>query len=121
MDSISNLLEKNTIVIQDEALKSGFTQLPNFIIKDKELSAWARLAYAVLLSYAWQEGSCFPGQQRIADDLGISRQYVSKALKELREHNYIDWKQQGLNKPNIYYILSLQERFNKHVSKRSNR
>lgn len=117
-DSLGNLLQRNTIVVQDEAIKHGFTQLPNFVLRDKELSAWARLAYAVLLSYAWQEGSCFPGQQRMADDLGITVQYLRKALSELKERNYIDWKRQGLTKPNVYYILSLQDRFKNHMDKR---
>src|SRR5260221_173677 len=121
MDSIGDLVEKqrNTIIVQDEALKSGFTQLPNYILRDKTLSAWARLAYAVLLSYAWQEGSCFPGQKRMADDLGCSERYLRAALNELKEHNYIDWKRQGLNKPNIYYILSLQKRWEKHQKKKA--
>lgn len=120
MDSIDRLLS-NTIVVQDEALKHGFAQLPYYILCDKELSAWARLAYAVLLKYAWQEGSCFPGQQRMADDLGISEKTLRNALNELKEYNYIDWKRQGLNKPNVYTILSVQDRWTKHKKKRSNR
>ncbi len=54
MDSIGSILEKNTIVVQDAALKTGFIQLPNFILTDKKLSAYAKLSYALLLSYAWQ-------------------------------------------------------------------
>lgn len=117
MDAIKSLLEQHTIVIDDEALKTGFTQLPNYILRDTTLTPWARLAYAVLLSYAWQEGSCFPGQQRMAEDLGCSERYLRDALKDLRKHNYIDWKQQGLNKTNVYHILSLQDRFKKHFNR----
>ncbi len=117
MDTIKNILEKHTIIIDDEALKTGFTQLPNYILRAKNLSAWARLAYAVLLSYAWQEDSCFPGHQRMAEDLGCSERYLRDALKELKEHHYIDWKQQGLNKTNVYHILSLKDRANKHFNR----
>ena len=60
MEGVKNILEKNTIVVLNEALKQGFTQLPRFVLKDKKLSFGARLTYAVLLSYAWQEDSCFP-------------------------------------------------------------
>lgn len=105
MDTIKGVLEKHTIVVLNEALKRGFTQLPNYVLRDKDLSFGARLAYAVLLSYAWQEDSCFPGQDRMAKDLGCSRQMVSSYLQELKNAKYIDWQRRGLGKTNVYYIL----------------
>lgn len=108
MQKVGEILEKNTIVVLNEALKKGFTQLPNYVLKDKSLSFGARLAYAVLLSYAWQEGSCFPGQDRMGKDLGISRQIVNGYLKELKKAKHITWKRRGLGKTNIYYILDYE-------------
>jgi hypothetical protein len=105
MEPIGNVISKHTIVILNEALKHGFTQLPNYVLRDKRLSFGARLAYAVLLSYAWQEDSCFPGQDKMASDLGASRQAVSSYLRELKKNKYVDWKRRGLGKTNIYYIL----------------
>src|SRR5690348_3693219 len=117
MENLGSILEKHTVVVQDAALKSGFVQLPNFILTDKQLSAYAKLSYALLLSYAWQKDSCFPGQERMANDLGVSRQYLSKALKELQDHNYILVERRGLNKTNVYTILSVQARWDKHKKK----
>ena len=108
IESAKNILQKHTIVVLNETLKHGFAQLPRFILKDKQLSFGARLTYAVLLSYAWQEESCFPGQDRMAKDLGTSERSIRRFLQELKGSNYIDWKQQGLNKPNIYFILDYQ-------------
>ena len=108
MQPIGTILQKHTIVVLNQALKHGFSQLPNFILRDKRLSFGARLTYSVLLSYAWQEDSCFPGQERMAQDLGTTDRSIRKFLNELKDHGYIDWKQQGLNKPNIYYILDYQ-------------
>jgi hypothetical protein len=105
MESVKNILEKNTIVVLNEALKQGFTQLPRYVLKDKKLSFGARLTYAVLLSYAWQEDSCFPGQDKMASDLGVSRQAINGYLTELKANNYISWERRGLGKTNIYYIL----------------
>src|SRR5579862_2006479 len=113
MDSIGSILEKNTVVVQDAALKTGFVQLPNFILKDKQLSAHAKLSYALLLSYAWQEGSCFPGQERMAGDLGVSDRYLRQALKELEDHDYISVERRGLNKTNVYTILDIGKRWEK--------
>src|SRR5687768_17626271 len=94
MEGVKNILEKNTIVVLNEALKQGFTQLPRYILKDKKLSFGARLTYAVLLSYAWQEDSCFPGQDKMASDLGVSRQAINGYLTELKDNNYINWERQ---------------------------
>jgi hypothetical protein len=105
MESAKEILEKHTIVILNGALKHGFTQLPRYVLQDKKLTFGARLTYAVLLSYAWQEDSCFPGQERMSKDLGTTDRSVRRFLGELKDKGYIDWKQQGLGKPNIYYIL----------------
>jgi hypothetical protein len=105
MESAKNILEKHTIVVLNESLKHGFTQLPRYVLKDKRLSFGARLTYAVLLSYAWQEDSCFPGQERMAEDLGVTRKAINSYLSELKEKKYIDWQRRGLGKTNIYYIL----------------
>ncbi len=102
---IKDVLQKHTIVILNEALKHGFTQLPNYVLTDKRLSFGAKLTYAVLLSYAWAKDSCFPGQERIAHDLSTSERSIRRFLVELKDSGFVDWKQQGLNKPNIYYIL----------------
>jgi hypothetical protein len=99
------ILEKHTIVVLNEALKHGFAQIPRYVLCDRKLSFGARLTYAVLLSYAWQEGSCFPGQDRVSVDLGVTRRAVSKYLTELRKFKYINWKRRGMGKTNIYYIL----------------
>ena len=108
MQTVGQVLEKNTIIVENEALRQGFTQIPNYVLRDKRLSFGARLTYTMLLSYAWQEGSCFPGQERIAHDLGISRQSVSKFLQELRRNGLIDWERRGLGKTNVYYILDIE-------------
>jgi hypothetical protein len=105
MDSAKDILEKHTIVVLNEALKHGFAQIPRFILKDKRLTLGARLTYAVLLSYAWQEGSCFPGQDRMGKDLGVTRKAINSYLVELKERKYISWQRRGLGKTNIYYIL----------------
>ncbi len=108
IESAKDILQKHTIVILNEALKHGFTQLPNYVLRDKNLSFGARLTYAVLLSYAWQEDSCFPGQDRMANDLGVTERSIRTFLSELKHREYIDWRQQGLGKTNIYYILEYQ-------------
>ena len=103
---------ERTVVIKDPALRQfegGFTALPNRILKHRDLSLGARMTYGMLLSYAWQKDFCYPAQERIAADLGVSDRSVRTFLAELRDNGLITWKQQGLNKPNIYYLLKLPD------------
>jgi hypothetical protein len=66
--------ERNIILKgADAATRGGFTQVPNFLLKSKTLSAGDKLAFAMLLSYAWQNDHCFPGQKKLADDMGLGR------------------------------------------------
>lgn len=96
------------IVVENEMLRAGFSALPYAVLRDSHLSPGARVAYAVLLMYAWQEGSCFPGQKRMAADMGVSERHLRRFLRELGDRGYISIKRQGLNRPNIYYILDVK-------------
>ncbi len=54
----------------DLATQRGWTGIPNFILESSELSAGAKLTYAMLLKYARELDQCFPGQERPAADRG---------------------------------------------------
>lgn len=95
------------IQILDKTLSKGFTAIPRTILRDPSLSRNAKCLYALLLDYAWQTGSCFPGQQRLCEDLGISENTLRKDLNELKYRKLISWKQRGYSKTNIYYILEI--------------
>jgi hypothetical protein len=97
------------IEIVDENLKQGFAQVPRPVLRAKGLSLKAKAVYVLLLDYAWQSGSCFPGHERLAEDLDVSQDSVQRALQELRLQKLIDWKRRGLNQTNVYYILRLSE------------
>src|SRR5712671_1020475 len=73
----------------DVATAQGFTQVPNFLLKSKKLSAGDKIAFAMLLSYAWQNDFCFPGQVRLADDMGLDERTVRRHLKALESHNLL--------------------------------
>lgn len=64
-----NLLLKGA----DIATHRGWTGVPNFILESKEISVGAKLTYAMLLKYAREMDECFPGQDRLAKDMGNGR------------------------------------------------
>lgn len=66
----------------------GFTpyaQVPRWIARSgKHLSLGAKSLYGAIMSYADNQTKfAFPGQQRLADDLGVSIRSVSTYIKEL--------------------------------------
>jgi len=101
--------QRDVIHIVDDNLRKGFAQVPRPVLKAKGLSVKAKLVYVLLLDYAWRDDSCFPGQPTMAADLDVSVDSVQRALQELKGYQLVDWKQQGLNRPNVYYILRLSD------------
>jgi len=92
------------IIGADLATRYGFTQVPNFMLVTKEISVGAKLAYAMLLKYAWTDDACFPGQQKLADDMGAGERSVRTYLKELEDAGYLEVKQRGLGRTNLYRL-----------------
>lgn len=96
------------IIIEDTSpfATGGFTQVPNFVLKCDGISHGAKVVYAMLLSYAWQNGFCFPGQEKLARDIGTSRQTANKFIQELAKAELIHIKRRGLGKSNVYILRS---------------
>ena len=96
-------LERNIEIIgADPVTRHGFTQVPNFILTNKELTVGAKLAYAMLLKYAWDDDACFPGQLKLADDMGSGERSIRTYLKELEDAKFLEvdsgaWQDQPLS------------------------
>ncbi len=88
----------------DIATQRGWTGVPNFILESKEISVGAKLIYALLLKYAREMDECFPGQQRLAKDIGASERSIRSWLKELEKVNLVTIKQRGQGRPNLYTV-----------------
>jgi hypothetical protein len=103
---IADILKERNIEIvgADLATRHGFTQVPNFILTKKDISVGAKLAYAMLLKYAWNNDACFPGQVRLAEDMGAAERSVRTYLKELETAELLEIKQRGLGKTNLYRL-----------------
>ena len=103
---IGDILKERNIEIvgADPVTRHGFTQVPNFILTKKEISVGAKLAYAMLLKYAWDNDACFPGQAKLAVDMGAAERSVRTYLKELETVELLEIKQRGLGKTNLYRL-----------------
>ena len=100
------LKDRNIILVGADAFtENGFTQVPNAILRSKKISPGAKLAYSGLLSYAWGEDRCFPGQNTLGVDLGVARQTVNEYIRELRSKGFIRVKRRGQGRSNVYELL----------------
>ena len=88
----------------DIATQKGWTGVPNFILESKEITAGAKLIYAMLLKYARELDECFPGQKRLAKDMGHSERSIRTWLNELERVGLISIKQRGQGRSNLYTI-----------------
>src|SRR5437773_798372 len=103
---IGDILKEKNIILKgaDVATAQGFTQVPNFLLKSKKLSAGDKMAFAMLLSYAWQNDYCFPGQQRLAADMGLDERSVRRHLKSLEANGLLTIQRRGQGKTNVYEL-----------------
>ena len=108
MDHIANTLQRiehnMKINSADPIARYGFTQLPNFILRNPDVSPGAKTVYSLLLSYAWNNDCCFPGQERLAEYAGISKRSVVTFMAELERIGLIEVQRRGLGKTNFYTI-----------------
>ena len=93
------------VIFESKMMQSGFAALPYQVLKDKGLSIGARMAYAFLLMYGWQEGSAFAGQEKMAEEMGVSERQMQRYLYELRDAGYILVKREDRRFNNTYVIL----------------
>src|SRR6266581_209994 len=105
LTGIGEMLDRNIILKgADIRTAKGFTQVPNHVLISATLSPGAKLTYAMLLKYAWQNDYCFPGQERLAKDMGVTDRSVRTYLQELATKQFVVIKQRGLGKPNLYEL-----------------
>ena len=106
MKAIGDLIRERNIQLDtvDPIVRGGFTQVPNFILRDSRISVGAKVVYAMFLSYAWHNDSCFPGQERLAEDMGMSVSRVNEFIKSLQSAGLIQITRRGQGKTNLYKI-----------------
>ena len=90
--------------VEDDVLRAGFTQIPNAILAAPAPSAGAKLTYIGLLSFAWQDGSCFPGQETLADRVGAGRRSVVRYLQDLQDVGLLVIARRGQGMTNLYTL-----------------
>ena len=101
------------IVIENEILRAGFAAFPYLVMKDTSLSGMARFTYAVLLMFAWQEGSTFASQEVMTKIIGVSIRQLQRYLGELKSSGYIGIERKDKRFNNTYIIKDVSSKLRK--------
>src|SRR6202167_2071651 len=103
---IGDILKERNIELatNDPVARGGFTQVPNFILRDPNISLGAKVAYSMFLHFAWNNESCFPGQDRLATHMGMSVSRGNEYIKEMEGARRFDITRRGQGKTNLYRV-----------------
>ena len=103
---IGDILKERNIILRgaDAATTQGFTQVPNFLLRMKEITSGDKMTFAMILSYAWQNDSCFPGQATLAKDMGVDERTIRRHIQALQTAGLLVIQQRGQGKTNIYEL-----------------
>lgn len=103
---IGDILKDRNIILRgaDAATSQGYTQVPNFLLRMKEITSGDKMTFAMILSYKWQNDSCFPGQAKLAEDMGVDERTVRRHIQSLQAAGLLVIQQRGQGKTNIYEL-----------------
>lgn len=106
------------IVILDQTLKrlGGVVVLPGCLLKDHHLNDGAKIAYGLLLMFAWEDEKKKIGEARdvvrsLMEQMGASESKVRRFLSQLLSAKLISTIRLGSNQVNRYFIEPLSSAY----------
>src|SRR5690606_3164586 len=107
MEHIGGALAKyEQIILEgfDPISAHGFTQVPNVVLRDTSASHRTKRSTAMLLSYAWHQGSGVTVAEARAKDHGISDRSTVRHITELEASGDMENTRRGMGRANVYAL-----------------
>jgi len=79
--------------------------MPLNLLKYRDLSPMARLAWLALAQFAGKNSYCFPSQETLSETLGVSTRNVRYLITELEGEGFIRIEKRQGNRGNIYFFI----------------
>lgn len=98
-------MSEKAVRFADPGLQAGFTQIPNTILRDVDLSGGARLTYAILCSFAWDTDEVWPGQTKLGSLVGVGDRQIRNYLTELEAADLLEIQRRGAMRSNLYVLF----------------
>lgn len=84
---------------------SNGVYIPAFLLRYRGVSPSAKLCFARITKYCGESDTCFPAQETLADDLGVSIRSIGTYLAELETDGFIEIIRKGMGEVNHYRTL----------------
>ncbi|TFD56399.1 helix-turn-helix domain-containing protein [Cryobacterium sp. Hh38] len=81
--------------------REGFGMIPNWVVRETEISAYALLVYVALVGRTDKTNVCWPSQKTLAIEARCSVPQVKRALKELQTVGIVTWTAQWSGKQQL--------------------
>jgi len=106
MERLGDYIKDRNIILDgaDIITQRGFTMVPNHVLISNKVSPGAKLAYAMLLKYRYYNDEVFPGQARLANEIGVSKRSVVSYILELEKAKFVTVTKRGQGKTNLYEL-----------------
>lgn len=104
--SLPDDAQRGTLIALEPRIRAAFHPLYHEIARRRDLSAGAKVVYAVLCSYHQMFDDVFPGQERLSDDTGEPMRSLARYLKELKDVRLLSVRRRGLRMTNVYTLLA---------------
>lgn len=79
-------------------------------IRNRQLTAFEKILYLDLCSYAGIKDECFPSQETLAKDLNVSSRTIIRTLSSLKAKGVLEWYKQNYkgrkDVHNVYQLLT---------------
>jgi len=92
----------------DPVAHTGLLKFQTSSLKNPNLTVGAKVVYAMFISYAWHNDACFPGQDRLATDIGMTQPRIAQLISELQEAGLISIERRGQGKNQTIYTIHYQ-------------
>lgn len=88
-------------------------------LNKSKVSNTAFRVYTILRSFCFgKKYFAFPGQKRLAEEIGVTVRTIQNAINELISKGLISKIRRGLNKTNIYVFTILAEKLNVQIERK---
>ncbi|MDQ3934682.1 MAG: helix-turn-helix domain-containing protein [Actinomycetota bacterium] len=96
---------QKSVRFASRSLQSGFTMIPNVVLRNHTLSVPARLLYALLTDYARRDEKFWPGQKKLAEHMRVQERQLRRYVDELEVARLVETTRRGLGQVNGYVVL----------------
>ena len=96
--------DEKIVSVQSKWIGHGFTQFWNVVLLNSRLSLGARMLHATLSYYARQSNQAWPGQPKLAEQMGVAERTVRDYLRELETCGLVATTRRR-NTSNLYRLL----------------